>query len=439
VFSWSYRALSRDAARLFRLLGLHAGPDCSITAAASLAATTPDRARAALAELTRVHLLAEPSPARHAFHDLLRAYAAEQAQAHDSDADRDAALHRVLDHYLHTACRAAMLIEPFLEPLMLDPPQPGVTPDELSTDAEAMAWFTAEHGALLAAVQLAADAGYGTHAWQLASTLSTWFLRRGSWADNARAHGAALAAARQIGDRAGEAHALFGLGNGNARSGRFREAGSQFSQALRQFEAIGDRIGQAAVHACLTWICERHGRLTEALGHAERAFELYQAEGRQPGQAMLLNDIGYCHARLGDFQRAITYCEQALDALREIGERNWEAATWDSLGYIYDQLGSHQRSLSCYERAVDLYRELADRFNEADSLHHLGDAQRAAGDTEAARRSWLHSLRIYDEIDHPDGDQVRAKLDLAAARRPGQAAAPGAVAAGRTRPAAIGR
>ena len=37
------------------------------------------RLRVALAELTRMHLLAEPSPGRHAFHDLLRAYAAEQA------------------------------------------------------------------------------------------------------------------------------------------------------------------------------------------------------------------------------------------------------------------------------------------------------------------------------------------------------------------------
>jgi hypothetical protein len=38
VFSWSYRALSDPAARMFRLLGLHPGPDISLAAAASLAA-----------------------------------------------------------------------------------------------------------------------------------------------------------------------------------------------------------------------------------------------------------------------------------------------------------------------------------------------------------------------------------------------------------------
>jgi hypothetical protein len=36
VFSWSCRALAPAAARLFRFLGLHPGPDISVSAAASL-------------------------------------------------------------------------------------------------------------------------------------------------------------------------------------------------------------------------------------------------------------------------------------------------------------------------------------------------------------------------------------------------------------------
>src|SRR5450631_2422427 len=117
VFSWSYHALSTDAARLFRLLGLPPGPDIANAAAASHAAIPPDRARALLAELTRAHLLSEPVPGRYAFHDLLHAYATEQAHAHDSRDSRDAAVRRVLDHYLHTAHSAAMLMEPYLDPI----------------------------------------------------------------------------------------------------------------------------------------------------------------------------------------------------------------------------------------------------------------------------------------------------------------------------------
>ena len=126
VFSWSYHALSTDAARLFRLLGLHPGPDITVAAAASLAGIAPERARVLLAELARAHLLTEHSPGRYALHDLLRAYATELAQADDSDDARDAAVGRVLDHCLHTAHAAARLIEPYFAPVDPAPPRPGV-------------------------------------------------------------------------------------------------------------------------------------------------------------------------------------------------------------------------------------------------------------------------------------------------------------------------
>jgi hypothetical protein len=63
VFSWSYHALTPDAARLFRLLGLHPGPDLAVAAAAHLADVSLERVRLLLAELTRSHLVTEHAPA----------------------------------------------------------------------------------------------------------------------------------------------------------------------------------------------------------------------------------------------------------------------------------------------------------------------------------------------------------------------------------------
>ncbi len=410
VFSWSYRALGADAARLFRLLGLHPGPDISLAAAASLAAIEPDPAREALAELTRAHLLAEHLPGRFAFHDLLRAYAAEQAQADDGQDVRDEAAHRLLDHYVRTAHGSAMRIEPHMDPVDLTPARPGVIVTEPATADAAMAWFIAEQAGLLGAVRLAAEVGLSSHAWQLAWISSTFLLRRGAWEDNTLAQQAGLDAARRAGDVRGAAHAVHGLALGYARSGRFGAAIGDFERALLQFETIGDRVSQARIHNSLIWLAEREERLADALGHAARALDLYREAGHRAGQAAVLNDIGFCQARLGNYQQAQSYCEAALAAVRELGERNWEAATWDSLGYIHAGLGDQERAVACYERAVGLYRELADRFNEADTLDHLGDIQQRGGDAEAARKTWIRALSIFDEIDHPSGDEVRAKL-----------------------------
>ena len=410
VFSWSYHALSTDAARLFRLLGLPPGPDIAIAAAASLAAIPPDRARALLAELTRAHLLSEPVPGRYAFHDLLHAYATEQAHAHDSRDSRDAAVRRVLDHYLHTAHSAAMLMEPYLDPIALVPLWPGVIVGEPATADDAMCWFTAEHATLLVAVQLAANAGCGTHAWQLAWTLTTFLLRRGLWNDQAMACKTGLDAARRTGDTVGEAHSLHRLALGYARSGRIRDAYPLFRRALRQFGNIGDHASQAYMHVNLGWLSERQQRPAEALSHALRAQDLYRAADHRTGQAMVLNEIGYSHALLGNYQQALTYCQRALAAIQELGARSWEEATWDSLGYIHHQLDNHQQAVTCYQRSLDLCRERANSYNEAGTLDRLGDVHHSAGDLAAACRAWTHALRIFDEIDHPDGDQVRAKL-----------------------------
>ncbi|GGY11243.1 AfsR/SARP family transcriptional regulator [Streptomyces minutiscleroticus] len=86
VFSWSYRHLPPDTARAFRLLALHPGPDLEPQVAAALTGTAPETARRLLEALARAHLLQPTATGRYGMHDLLRAYAAELAAAHDAPA-----------------------------------------------------------------------------------------------------------------------------------------------------------------------------------------------------------------------------------------------------------------------------------------------------------------------------------------------------------------
>ncbi|KAB1916431.1 BTAD domain-containing putative transcriptional regulator [Micromonospora sp. AMSO31t] len=98
TFSWSYRALTPEAARLFRLLPLHPARELSTEAAAALAGRSPRAARGLLAELA-AHLLVQPGDGRWRTHDLLWAYAAELGEEHDDAAERDAAAKRIHDHH----------------------------------------------------------------------------------------------------------------------------------------------------------------------------------------------------------------------------------------------------------------------------------------------------------------------------------------------------
>ncbi len=97
VLSWSYHSLPPAAARLFRLLGLHPGPDISVPTAAALAGISTAEAARLLETLAGIHLLEETAPGRYHLHDLLRAYAAERATTGETPASHTAATQR--DHH----------------------------------------------------------------------------------------------------------------------------------------------------------------------------------------------------------------------------------------------------------------------------------------------------------------------------------------------------
>ncbi|MGI5179786.1 BTAD domain-containing putative transcriptional regulator [Dactylosporangium sp. CA-152071] len=401
VLSWSYAALSPAAARLFRLLGLHPGPDFT---ADCLPASTGPAVEELLGELTRAHLLTEPAPGRYTCHDLLRAYAGEQAVAVDSPADRRAAQQRMLDHYLHTAYAGTRLLSPHRETLDLDPPpQPA--------DAQqALAWFTAERPVLLAAVDQAERLGFDAHAWQLAWCLATFLDRQGLWRDWLHTSEAGLAAAERLGDRRGAAHLHRLLAHACLKVNRIDDASSHAARALELYEEVGDHVLQAQGHMNLGEIAARRGHTVEGLRHVSQARDLFRAAGGRNGEANALNAMGWLHAQLGDHREAVTACRQALALHQELDNRQGEAETWDTIGYAHHHLGELAEAAACFERAVALFRLTGDRDFEADSLHHLGDTRLAAGDPEAARDTWRRSLEIFEDLDHPDATTVRAKL-----------------------------
>ncbi|GAB3808943.1 AfsR/SARP family transcriptional regulator [Micromonospora zhanjiangensis] len=411
VFSRSEHALSPAAARLFRLLGLYAGPDIGLPAAASLAGVSSARVRPLLAELTDAHLLDEHEPRRYTFHDLLRAFAAELGDTDVPGPDRESAVRRLLDHYLHTGHAAAMLLHPHADPLPLAAPEPGVTPEELGDREQALAWFAAEQRTLLAAVDRAGDAGLDTHVWQLVSTNATYVDRGGRWQEWLPVQEAALAAARRSADPAGEARTRRLLGLGQARLRRHDEARAQYQHALALFGDLGDHAGQAHTHLSISWSYGRQGRHADGLGHAEAALAAYRSAGNKAGQADALNAIGWRYAQLGDHEQSLTYCRQALDLHQATGHRQGEAATLDSLGYAHHHLGQYEQAADCYRRALELFRQAGDRMHEAELLVHLGDTHAAAGDVDAAARQWRAAVGILDDLDDPDADVVRAKLD----------------------------
>jgi DNA-binding SARP family transcriptional activator/DNA-binding XRE family transcriptional regulator len=239
VFSWSRARLSQLARRMFSLLEIHPGPDIAVPAAASLAGLPRGLAHVALAELCDQHLITEHVPGRYNCHDLLRIYAAEATPVRDGVADRHAALHRVLDHYLHTANQAAAALYPRSVQLTCAQPMPGVRPEEIAGPGQAAQWFENERHVLLAAVAQAGSADYAPHAWALPHVVEPFFQGEEYLRELAAAQQSALAVADKLGDLGGQVLSHYNLG-----ALRFR-LGDDDSACQHLGEAIELAIGLA--------------------------------------------------------------------------------------------------------------------------------------------------------------------------------------------------
>jgi DNA-binding SARP family transcriptional activator/predicted negative regulator of RcsB-dependent stress response len=412
VFSWSYRALSPGAARLFRLLGLHTGADISLPAAASLAGVPAAAAGPLLAELVRASLLTAVAPDRWECHDLLRAYAAELTQRTDSGPARRGAGDRLSDHYLHTAHAAARLFNPggVAIRLPLPAPAPGSTPADLPDHRRAGEWLDTEHQALMAVAGQAERNGAHTRLWQLGWSLAIHLDRRGRWDDLVTIWTGVLAAGDAFDDPGARAYAHRTLGYINTIRDRPDEARGHLEQALDGFAAAGDTPAQARTRLSVADLEQSQGRPAEAIAHAEQAVLLYRAAERPDGEAAALNSLGWNHGQLGDHQAALRYCDQALSLLRRRPDPENEANVLDTLGHVHHQLGDLAAAADCYQRAVDLYQDLGVGLEHAATLARLGDTRHAAGDGQAARACWQRALDRYAELDSPAGDLLRARL-----------------------------
>jgi tetratricopeptide (TPR) repeat protein/transcriptional regulator with XRE-family HTH domain len=419
VLSWSYQTLSSDAARTFRLLGLHTGPDISTPAAAALTDTTPAQARRLLETLVSTHLIEETGRDRYRFHDLLRCYAAERAKVEEIDHDCDAAVRRVLTWYLHTGDAADRVLDPHRRRIPLDHPEVACSPLEFTAYGEALDWCETERANLVAAIRQAAETDEHVIAWKLPIALFGFFNLRKHWADLIVIHRIGLVAAQRLHDRRGEAWSWGGLGMAYLDLRQYEEALECCQHALKICQEIDDPWGEAIALLALGRAYLYLGQHEEALVHSQHALRICQVIDDPWGQTLALLNIGCIHRKLHDFEDALDYFQQTLDVACPIRHESGEAMALHNLGDTYRDLQRFEDALEYFQRAYTTYRQISDRWGEAQTLRNIGDTLQKLNQMEAAAGHWRQALSIFEDLDDSvTAAKVRASLQTLGANNP---------------------
>ncbi|TDP97975.1 ATP-binding protein [Labedaea rhizosphaerae] len=385
VCAWSYDALDPATARVFRLLALHPGHDFDLASAAVLAGATPE----SLDLLVSVHLLAQPTPGRWEFHDLLREFAAEQAS---TDEERDAAVARLLEHFREHAEAAVHQRWPGLVPA---PSRPVFADEEQAT-----AWLATEHANLIASSVWAARNGHPEHAARMADVLWRHLDVGGHYHDGRLLHESAAAAATG----AAKARTLRYLGTVCDRLGEHQRALRHYQESLDVAVSCADDAAERGAHNNLGIAHWRTGAYETAEHHLQRAIALARRMGDRIDEARILGNLGLVRAELGDLATAREYQEQALAAARAIGDDVVEGNALDELGGIYRQLGMHEQALHHHEQALAKYRATGNHDGERDALYNIGEVYRDLARHAEALDHHERALRMARAMGARDGE-----------------------------------
>lgn len=412
-FRMSYANLPPEPARVFRLLGLFPGREIGLPAAAALAGAGRAATERALELLVDASLLESPAPGSYRFHDLLRTFARECAEAEEEPAARTEAVRRLLAWYLHTAERAMEQIHPLRVRIPLTgirPPASGLEQD-FDCREGAVAWCEAERATAVAATRLADGLGLADEAWLLPATLLHFFNMRAHWTDWVECSQLGLANARRAGAPLGECWMLIALSVAHRALGEHPAALAESEDALAAARTLGDPRTEAITLDNLAGVLHLMGRNEEAIEHYGASLRISREMGRDSAVASTLNNLGLAHHALGRHAEAIALYTQALGICRTVpAVRFVEAAVLDGLGQSHAGLGRTQEALDALEQAIAIRRELGDPAGEASSLDHLADVLAAGGRTAEARDAWLRALELLGSGREARAAEVRRKL-----------------------------
>ena len=402
AFAVSFRHLEPSLQEFFRHLGQHPGTTIDGYAAAALIGSGLEEAAGQLDALHGEGLLTETGYRRYDLHDLIRRYARDLAAADPAD-HRERALDRLLDYYQHAAARAEALLARQARTSRARCPHPVPS---MTDAAQALSWARAERASLLACLDQATAAGQNARVVALTAAMASLLRLDGPWNSAITLHATAVTAARQAGDRLGQANALTDLGSARRLTGDHHGAVEALQEALDIYRDTGDRQGQATALISLADVWLATGEHHSAIKALHGALDVYPSIGSRLGQATALTDLRGVRRLTRDHHSAVEALREALSMYRDVNDRQGQATVLTFLGVVRLAAGDHRDATEALQEALNIYRSIGHRLGTATALTYLGDARRTTGDHRDATEALQEALNIYRSIGDRGGEAM---------------------------------
>ncbi|MFE7589298.1 tetratricopeptide repeat protein [Kitasatospora sp. NPDC057512] len=440
AFELSYRRLTEEQAKVFRLVSLSPGPDFSTEVAAQLYGGSEKDTERLLLDLARRHLV-EPRAqyGRWQQHSLVRLYSHGQLISTGSWGES------LMRLFVHLHRMSTLACERLLAP---GTPRP-VAGSDFADRQAALQWLESERLTLVAATTWTHVAQDDLMCVALASPVAQFLMEVRYLEDAEQVMKAGLRSSRRLEDSLNEAALLSGLGivlrdmrklrksvhrhrsaidicrktrNHRALAGalnnlglslhdqrKFEQSAAAHIEAAHLFKHEGDRRGEAQALANVAETLEELGRTEEAIRALRTAAKIFRNEGDPRGQAKVLGSRAKLMRDTGRAEKAIELHQRALNVTDGLIVPHDRAIELNNYAGTLTLTGDYGAALVAHQEALDTFRRLGDRRGEAMTLGNMARARQRQGKWNKAVE--LHTLALEAFQDGKDDHGTATELN----------------------------
>lgn len=201
-----------------------------------------------------------------------------------------------------------------------------------------------------------------------------------------------------IGDQAGEATAITGLGLINYKFGEFQKALENYLQAIPLLQSAGDRDWEASTCSTICKIYSNLGEFHKGIEFGQKALMLYKDLQDEVEQAKILILMGELYWKSEQAKNAIDPLISALSIYRKLGDASMEATVLYRIGLSYTLIEDQDTAINYFNQGLSIFSQNGDQLMQVLTYNRLGRAYLDLADLPKALENYLKAQSINTSL-----------------------------------------
>ncbi len=197
--------------------------------------------------------------------------------------------------------------------------------------------------------------------------------------------------------------------------GRTRDAMDQLRKAEVIYKAAGELDRLAEMHVLYAYIHEIEGDPAASAMESQAALQIHESLGNKGGIAMTTGNIASAYAALGRDEEALKLYQRVVDmqdAEPVLDAVNF-AETLSDFGQLYARMGRPDEAMAQFQRALETANSINDRTQVGHARSGMGGLQLRKGDHRAALQELLFAASEFEQAGFAKSDLARVYADIA--------------------------